>query len=172
MSSDILPSRLQCRFAAALFVTLAAILTSSCSQGDGGNDTDNPGIESEAEARTIVTDNVRLVFPGNAAITPENSTLTPCGNYDKNAIGEGPPWSVGATQYLAGPDQVAESIRRLDVLSESGYRLRPPSPRASFPEERVYEDDRGVTIGITARKHPDRVYFAVLSATPCTIDKP
>gem|GEM_PF-5054855 len=171
MRSDSTPRRLKCSFATIVLAAMTILLV-GCTQPDEKDKSNETSIQSEAKARTVVTDNVRLIFPGTSAITPQNATLTPCSNYHKNAIGEGPPWSVDASELLARPEQIAEAIKRIDTLAESGYRLRPPGPLRTFPEERVYEDERGVTIGISATKLPDSVYFSVFSSTPCTIDGP
>jgi hypothetical protein len=129
-------------------------------------------VRSEAEARKVVTDNVRMMTPYDIEIGPDNVTLTPCSNFDENAIGQGPPWSLSAAGYLKNPEQIAEAVRRVDQLAESGYRLQPRGPLPSYPEQRVYKDDRGYTIGISASKLPSRVDVHVYSASPCTIDEP
>jgi hypothetical protein len=135
-------------------------------------DENSETVRSEAEARKIVTDNVRLIAPYDIEIAPGSATLTPCGNFDENAIGEGPPWSVSASRLLSGPEEIAAAVRRVDTLVESGYRRLPSGPLPTYPEERVYEDDRGYSIGVSATKLPSRVEFDVFSASPCTIDLP
>ena len=135
-------------------------------------DENSETVRSEAEARKVVTDNVRLMAPYDIEIAPDSATLTPCGNFDENAIGEGPPWSVSASGLLSGPEEIAAAVRRVDTLAESGYRLLPSGPLPTYPEERVYEDDRGYSIGISATKLPSRIEFDVFSASPCTVDMP
>lgn len=155
----------------SMLSAIAVALACGCSVS-GGDDEAPSAVRSEAEARKVVTDNVRLVFPGHTVIAPEHATLTPCANFDKNAIGLGPPWIVSATEYLERPEQIAEAVRRVDTLIEYGYRLQPRGPLPSYPAQRVYKDDRGYTVGISASKLPDRVDFNVYSKSPCTIDKP
>lgn len=155
----------------SMLPAIAIALACGCSVS-GGDDDAPSAVKSEAEARKVVTDNVRLVYPGHTVVAPEHATLTPCTNFDKNAIGLGPPWIVSATEYLARPEQIAEAVRRVDALTEYGYRLQPKGPLPSYPEQRVYKDDRGYTVGISASKLPDRVDFDVFSMSPCTVDRP
>ena len=144
-------------------ITIAS--TGGCSLD--GPEQEAPGaITSEAEARKVVTYNVRSVFPGHTVIAPQHATLTPCTNFYENAIGLGPPWIVSATEYLPRPEQIAEAVRRVDTLVERGYRLQPRGPLPSYPEQRVYKDHRGYTIGVSASKLPDRVDFTVNSESP------
>ena len=155
----------------SLVATAVMSVAAGCASPESVNDSSGT-VRSEAEARKVVTDNVRLMAPYDVEIAPQNATLTPCGNFDENAIGEGPPWSVSASGLLSGPEEIAAAVRRVDTLAESGYRLLPAGPLPTYPEERVYEDDRGYSIGISATKLPSRIEFDVFSASPCTVDMP
>ncbi|PZU02262.1 MAG: hypothetical protein DI630_09150 [Gordonia sp. (in: high G+C Gram-positive bacteria)] len=166
MSGD----KVSLRIGAVLFFA-GALATMGCSPNESPEDGQG-AIRSEAEARLVVTENVRAMTPYDITITPQNATMTPCGDNFDVAIGEGPPWSVGASGNLDGPHEISEAIRRVDVLAESGYRLQPKGPVPTLPEQRVYKDDRGYTIGISASELPDGIDFEVFSKSPCTIDKP
>lgn len=150
---------------------IGALVMVGCSPNEAPED-GLGAIRSEAEARLVVTENVRAMTPYDIEITPQNATMTPCGDNFDVAIGQGPPWSVGASGNLDGPHEISEAIRRVDTLAESGYRLQPTGPLPTLPEQRVYKDDRGYTIGISASELPDGIDFEVFSKSPCTIDKP
>lgn len=150
---------------------IGALVMVGCSPNEAPEDGQG-AIRSEAEARLVVTENVRAMTPYDIEITPQNATMTPCGDNFDVAIGQGPPWSVGASGNLDGPHEISEAIRRVDTLAESGYRLQPTGPLPTLPEQRVYKDDRGYTIGISASELPDGIDFEVFSKSPCTIDKP
>ncbi|CAM3118281.1 hypothetical protein DFJ75_3504 [Williamsia muralis] len=154
----------------AVFLTGALVMV-GCSPNEAPEDGQG-AIRSEAEARLVVTENVRAMTPYDINITPQNATMTPCGDNFDVAIGEGPPWSVGASGNSDGPHEISGAIRQVDALAESGYRLQPTGPLPTLPEQRVYKDDRGYTIGISASELSDGIAFEVFSKSPCTIDQP